>query len=315
DTTIEDTTDPYTGLPVYSLYGKTQKPTTKMLEGIDLLLFDIQDAGVRFYTYISTMAYSMQAAAENGIDFIVLDRPNPINGITVEGPVLEKGFESFVGPYSLPIRHGMTLGELARYFNGEFAIGANLHVIPMHGWRREAWFDDTGLKNWVLPSPNLPTLDTATVYPGMCLLEGANVSDGRGTTRPFELIGAPFIDSMELAGHLNGRQLAGAMFRPVSFIPVSRKYVNERVHGVQVHVLDRDTFEPVRAGIEVLVALQELYPDKLEFRQEPFDRIAGNAWVREAIQSGESAAAIQRRWQGDLGEFRVVRGRYLLYPS
>jgi uncharacterized protein YbbC (DUF1343 family) len=313
DSTVEDAIDPYTELPVYSLYGKTEKPTTKMLQGIDMLLFDMQDAGVRFYTYISTMAYSMQAAADNGIEFIVLDRPNPINGVSIEGPVLEKGFESFVGPYPLPIRHGMTLGELARYFNDEFAIGANLHVIPMQGWKREAWYDDTGLENWVLPSPSLPTLDTATVYPGTCLLEGTNISEGRGTTRPFEMIGAPFIDGMGLARYLNQRQLPGVVFRSVSFIPFYRKYVNEKAHGVQMHVLDRDIFQAVRTGIEILVAIKRLYPGELEFREDVFDRLAGNSWIREAIVGGESAEEIEARWQGELEQFGTVRAKYLLY--
>lgn len=313
DSNIVDAVDPYTNLPVYSLYGDTQKPTKEMLQEIDVLLFDIQDAGVRFYTYISTMAYSMQAAAENDIEFIVLDRPNPINGISVEGPVLEEGFASFVGPYPLPIRHGMTVGELAHYFNDEFKIGVKLQVIPMEGWKREDWYDDTHLKNWVLPSPNLPTLDTAIVYPGMCLFEGVNVSEGRGTTRPFEMIGAPYINGMELACHLNHRKLPGAIFRQASFIPFYRKYINETVHGVQIHVLDRNAFEPVRTGIEILTAIRELYPTQLEFREEYFDRLAGNAWIRQAIGAGESAEAIAARWQKGLEEFEVVRGKYLLY--
>ncbi|NMB13153.1 MAG: DUF1343 domain-containing protein, partial [Firmicutes bacterium] len=202
---------------------------------------------------------------------------------------------------------------LARYFNDEFAIGANLHVITMQGWKREAWYDDTGLENWVLPSPNLPTLDTATVYPGTCLLEGTNISEGRGTTRPFEMIGAPFIDGMGLARYLNQRQLPGVVFRSVSFIPFYRKHVNEKVHGVQIHVLNRDIFRPVRTGIEVLVAIKRLYPGDLEFREDVFDRLAGNSWIREAIVSGESAEKIEERWHGELEEFGIVRAKYLLY--
>ncbi|NLJ85660.1 MAG: DUF1343 domain-containing protein, partial [Firmicutes bacterium] len=289
DTTVGDSTDPYTQVPIYSLYGETQKPTNKMLEGIDVLLFDMQDVGVRFYTYISTMAYSMQAAAELGIEFVVLDRTNPINGIVVDGPVLETGFESFVGVYPLPIRHGMTVGEVARYFNEEFDIGVDLRVVTMEGWDRTAWYDETGLQNWVLPSPNLPTLETAIVYPGMCLFEGTNVSEGRGTTRPFEMMGAPFIDGVELADALSQRGLPGVIFRPVSFIPFYRKYVKELVHGVQLHVVDRAVFQPVRTGLEILVAIQKMYPNDLEFRDDAFDRLAGNSWIRESIRQGRSA--------------------------
>lgn len=313
DTTVGDSTDPYTQVPIYSLYGETQKPTNKMLEGIDVLLFDMQDVGVRFYTYISTMAYSMQAAAELGIEFVVLDRTNPINGIVVDGPVLETGFESFVGVYPLPIRHGMTVGEVARYFNEEFDIGVDLRVVTMEGWDRTAWYDETGLQNWVLPSPNLPTLETAIVYPGMCLFEGTNVSEGRGTTRPFEMMGAPFIDGVELAAALSQRGLPGVIFRPVSFIPFYRKYVKELVHGVQLHVVDRAVFQPVRTGLEILVAIQKMYPNDLEFRDDAFDRLAGNSWIRESIRQGRSAESMESQWQSELEKFKAVREKYLLY--
>ncbi len=313
DTTVGDSTDPYTQVPIYSLYGETQKPTNKMLEGIDVLLFDMQDVGVRFYTYISTMAYSMQAAAELGIEFVVLDRTNPINGIVVDGPVLETGFESFVGVYPLPIRHGMTVGEVARYFNEEFDIGVDLRVVTMEGWDRTAWYDETGLQNWVLPSPNLPTLETAIVYPGMCLFEGTNVSEGRGTTRPFEMMGAPFIDGVELADALSQRGLPGVIFRPVSFIPFYRKYVKELVHGVQLHVVDRAVFQPVRTGLEILVAIQKMYPNDLEFRDDAFDRLAGNSWIRESIRQGRSAESMESQWQSELEKFKAVREKYLLY--
>lgn len=313
DTTVGDSTDPYTQVPIYSLYGETQKPTNKMLEGIDVLLFDMQDVGVRFYTYISTMAYSMQAAAELGIEFVVLDRTNPINGIVVDGPVLETGFESFVGVYPLPIRHGMTVGEVARYFNEEFDIGVDLRVVTMEGWDRTAWYDETGLQNWVLPSPNLPTLETAIVYPGMCLFEGTNVSEGRGTTRPFEMMGAPFIDGVELADALSQRGLPGVIFRPVSFIPFYRKYVKELVHGVQLHVVDRAVFQPVRTGLEILVAIQKMYPNDLEFRDDAFDRLAGNSWIRESIRQGRSADSMESQWQSELEKFKAVREKYLLY--
>ncbi len=207
----------------------------------------------------------------------------------------------------------MTIGELARYLNEEYGIGVNLNVIPMEGWRREQFYDDTRLKNWVLPSPNLPTLDTAIVYPGTCLFEGTNVSEGRGTTRPFEMIGAPYINGIELANHLNQRDLPGVIFRPVTFIPFYRKYVNETVHGVQIHTLNRDNFAPVRTGIEMLVAISKLYPADFEFQADYFDRLAGNAWIREAIANGEPAESLVARWEPGLERFRAVRERYLLY--
>lgn len=310
---VENSVDPHTNLVVYSLYGETQKPTTEMLREIDLLLFDIQDAGARFYTYISTMAYSMEAAAEKGLEFVVLDRPNPINGTSVEGPILEESFQSFVGPYPLPIRHGMTIGELALYFNNEFGIGADLSVIPMVNWSREQWYDDTGLGNWIQPSPNLPTLATATVYPGTCLLEGTNISEGRGTTRPFEVIGAPFINAMELARFLTQRELPGAVFRPISFIPLWQKYEGQRVYGVQIHVVHRDAFQPVRTGVEILTAIQTLYPGQLDFKQETFDRLAGTSQLREAILNGESVDFIVNSWQSAIQSFKVKRQKYLLY--
>lgn len=304
--------DPITGLPVFSLYGETLKPTAEMLEGLDVIVFDIQDVGVHFYTYISTMAYAMQAAAEHGLEFVVLDRPNPINGIAVEGPVIKEGYTSFVGVYPMTIRHGMTVGELATFFNEEFKIGVKLTVIKMEGWKRNMWYDETGLKTWVMPSPNMPTLDTATVYPGTCLVEGTNLSEGRGTTRPFELIGAPFINSYEFANFLNNQNLPGVVFRPASFTPTTSKFKGELCNGVQVHVIDRNQFESVRTGIEILVAAQKLYPENFKMTTY-LDSLTGDPAVRLGIENGASAKVIVESWKEEIESFKQTREKYLMY--
>lgn len=310
--------DPITGLPVYSLYGDTKKPTPEMLEGVDVLLFDIQDVGTRFYTYIYTMALAMEAAAENNIEFVVLDRPNPIGGTKVEGPVLNPDYASFVGKYPIPIRHGMTVGELAKLFNNEYGIGADLTVVEMNGWERSMQYDDTPLE-WVLPSPNMPTLDTATVYPGAAWIEGTNVSEGRGTTRPFELIGAPYINSLELTDELDALDLPGVTFRAASFTPLYSKHAGELVHGIQIHVTDRETYKPVKTGLAIVKKIHDLYPDDFEFRAENsngvsfFDLLVGNGWIREMINQGASIEEIVGRWQEDLQEFKEIRRDYLLY--
>lgn len=315
---VEYYIDEETGLPVYSLYGATKKPTPEMLEGIDVLLFDIQDVGTRFYTYIYTMAYAMEAAAENDIEFIVLDRPNPLGGEAVEGPVLNDEYSSFVGKYEIPLRHGMTVGELAQLFNEEFEIGANLTVVEMDKWKRDMYYDDTPLE-WVLPSPNMPTLDTALVYPGAALIEGTNVSEGRGTTKPFELIGAPFINATELANELNGLELPGVDFRAASFTPSFSKHAGKLTHGVQIHVTDKEAFEPVTTGLSLVKTIHDLYPEDFEFRAENsagvsfFDLLVGNGWIREAIENGESVEEMQQQWEGDLEDFKEVREDYLLY--
>ena len=315
---VEYYTDEETGLPVYSLYGSTKKPTPEMLEGIDVLLFDIQDVGTRFYTYIYTMAYAMEAAAENDIEFIVLDRPNPLGGEAVEGPVLDDEYSSFVGKYEIPLRHGMTVGELAKLFNEEFNIGADLTVVEMEHWKRDMYYDDTPLE-WVLPSPNMPTLDTALVYPGAALIEGTNVSEGRGTTKPFELIGAPFINSTELADELNGLDLPGVDFRAASFTPSFSKHAGELTHGVQIHVTDKEAFKPVKTGLSLVKAIHDLYPDDFEFRAENssgvsfFDLLVGNGWIREAIEEGQTVEEMEQQWQGDLEDFKEIREEYLLY--
>jgi len=304
-----------TNIPIYSLYGKTRKPTQEMLEGIDALVFDIQDVGVRFYTYISTMALAMEACAEHDLSFFVLDRPNPISGLRVEGNVLEPEFSSFVGHYPIPIRHGMTTGELAQLFNEQFQIGVQLGVLTMSGWRRDMWFDDTGLQ-WVMPSPNMPTLATATVYPGTCLFEGTNVSEGRGATRPFELIGAPWIDAQRLAGELNQLSLAGVKFRPAYFIPIFSKHKDQRCGGVQVHMLDREEFEPVRTALNMIRTIQQTYPQDFQWRggaRPFFDLLMGTDKVRIQLSNGESVDNIISSWEDERLRFLESRRHYLLY--
>lgn len=315
---VEFYTDPATGLPVYSLYGATKKPTPEMLEGIDVLVFDIQDVGTRFYTYIYTMAYAMEAAKENNIPFVVLDRPNPLGGEQVEGPVLDPTYSSFIGLYPIPLKHGMTVGELANLFNEEFGIGADLEVVEMKGWKRSWAYEDSGLE-WVLPSPNMPTKDTALVYPGSALIEGTNVSEGRGTTKPFELIGAPFINGDQLAKKLNEEALPGVKFRSASFIPVSSKHVGKLSHGIEIHVTDDKLFQPVLTGITLVKAIHDLYPNDFQFRAEDsrgisfFDLLVGNGWIREYIESGRSVDDIVSRYNEELNTFKDVREEYLLY--
>ncbi|MBH0170991.1 exo-beta-N-acetylmuramidase NamZ family protein [Fictibacillus sp. 18YEL24] len=315
---VEFYNDPKTGLPVYSLYGATKKPTPEMLEGIDVLVFDIQDVGTRFYTYIYTMAYAMEAAEENNIPFVVLDRPNPLGGKEVEGPVLDPAYSSFVGLYPIPLKHGMTVGELAKLFNKEFDIDADLKVVEMKGWKRSWSYEDSGLE-WVLPSPNMPTKDTALVYPGSALIEGTNVSEGRGTTKPFELIGAPFINGDQLAEKLNKEALPGVTFRAASFIPASSKHAGKLSHGVEIHVKDEKLFQPVLTGITLVKAIHDLYPNDFAFRAEDsrgisfFDLLTGNGWVREYIESGRTVDEIVSRYDQELQDFKDVRKKYLLY--
>lgn len=310
--------DERTGLPVYSLYGDTRKPTPEMLEDVDVLLFDIQDVGARFYTYIYTMAYAMEAAEENDIDMIVLDRPNPISGGNVAGPVLDEDYSSFVGMYPIPQQHGMTVGELAELFNEEFDIGANLDVMEMNGWERTMYYDDTSL-SWVLPSPNMPTLDSAVVYPGAALIEGTNVSEGRGTAKPFELIGAPFITGEDLAEELSDAGLEGVDFRAAYFTPQFSKHEGELVGGIEIYVTDRDSYDSVKTGLTIVKTIHDMYPDDFEFRAEDdsgisfFDQLIGNSWVREEIEEGTPVEDIVSAWQSDLDEFKDLRRDYLLY--
>jgi uncharacterized protein YbbC (DUF1343 family) len=312
---IEHGVDERTGLPVYSLYGKTRKPTPEMLAGIDALLFDIQDIGARYYTYISTMALAMEAAAEARIPFIVLDRPNPIGGELVQGNVLEPEHASFVGLYPIPMRHGMTVGELARLFNEHFGIGAELHVIPVAGWRRSAWFDETGLP-WVPPSPNMPSLESATHYPGTCLFEGTNLSVGRGTDLPFQQIGAPWLDAAALAERLNTYRLPGVRFEAVTFTPRSpgdRKYDGEKVRGVRFITTDRTVYDPTVAAIAALIEARALAGRQWRWRAPHFDRLAGTARLRAQIDSGLPLAEVTSPWRRQLEAFMAIRADYLLY--
>jgi uncharacterized protein YbbC (DUF1343 family) len=313
--------DQRTGLPAYSLYGETRKPTPEMLADVDVLVFDIQDVGTRVYTFVYTMALAMEAAGECGKRFVVLDRPNPINGVQIEGNILEPEFRSFVGMFPIPMRHGMTAGELALMFNREFGIGCDLEIVKMQGWRRPMWYDDTDLP-WVLPSPNMPTLDTAVVYSGVVFLEGTNVSEGRGTTRPFELIGAPFIDPYELAGALENEGLPGVVFRPLHFQPAFHKFAGAVCGGVQIHVIDRSSFKPVITGAAIVGAILRLYPDSFEWKQPPyeyvydklpFDVINGSSRLREQIEAGMNIRGIEESWRGSLNEFADRRKEYLLY--
>ncbi len=316
--------DPRTGVMAHSLYGRTRKPTPEMLADLDVLVFDVQDVGTRVYTFIYTMALAMEAAREQGKRVIVLDRPNPIGGEAIEGNLLEAGHESFVGMYPIPMRHGMTVGELARMFNDAFGIGCDLEVVPMRGYRRELYFDETDAP-WVLPSPNMPTVDTAVVYPGTVFIEGTKVSEGRGTTRPFEIDGSPGADAYELAGALNRLALPGVHFRPHSFLPTFQKHAGRLCHGVQIHVLDRQQFRPVIAGIALIKTMYDLYgaepdgfawqepPYEYVFDRLPFDVIAGSAALRRQIESGASIEEIAASWRAGEEAFRERRANYLLY--
>ncbi|MEW6659085.1 MAG: exo-beta-N-acetylmuramidase NamZ domain-containing protein [Thermodesulfobacteriota bacterium] len=302
--------DAATGLHVYSLYGKTMRPTAAMLQGLDALVYDIQDVGARFYTYITTMAYAMEAAAARGLEFYVLDRPDPINAAQVQGPVLDPDLCSFIGYCSMPVRYGMTAGEMAQLFNRERHIGARLQVVKMEGYRREAWFDQTGLP-WVNPSPNLRSLTQAILYPGVGLVESANISVGRGTAAPFEVIGAPWIAGSKLAGYLRQRHLAGIEFEPVTFVPASNRFRGQRCGGVRFHVTDRAALDSPALGIELLAALHRFYP-----REFQIDRTLGMIGSREvlrAIKNGDDPRNIKQRWQASLESFRRVRAKYLLY--
>ncbi|MED3786886.1 DUF1343 domain-containing protein [Peribacillus frigoritolerans] len=310
---VEYYIDEKTGLPVYSLYGKTKKPTPEMLKDVEVLVFDIQDVGTRYYTYIYTMAYAMEAAKENDIPFIVLDRPNPQGGESVDGPVLEPEFSSFVGLYPIPLKHGMTVGELATLFNKEFKIGADLKVIKMKGWKRDMDYDDTGLP-FVLPSPNMPTVSTTFVYPATGLIEGTNVSEGRGTTKPFELIGAPYINGDELAGKLNALRLPGVKFRAASFTPTFSKHAGKLSHGVEIYITDREQFKAVPTGLHIIKTIQDLYPGDFEFlAANNFNLLIGNGWIMSRIKAGSTVNEILKEYQVKQDAFKKVRKNYLLY--
>jgi uncharacterized protein YbbC (DUF1343 family) len=261
---------PRLGIPIYSLYGEHREPTPAMLREFDVLLVDLQDIGARYYTFVWTLYLCMRACAKSGTRVVVLDRPNPINGVTVEGPPIEKGYESFVGMHSIPVRHAKTIGELAAQFRDDAFPNCRLSILPMKNWERAMWFDQTGLP-WVMPSPNMPALDTATVYPGMCLLEGTNISEGRGTTRPFEIFGAPFIDAETLCRELNSAKLPGVFFRENYFQPTFQKFAGQLCGGAQLHIVDRNIFRPFQTGIEILRCIRKLYPGSFSWKQPPYE--------------------------------------------
>jgi uncharacterized protein YbbC (DUF1343 family) len=318
--------DPRTGVPVRSLYGRdaaSLRPAPRDLKGLDALVFDIQDVGTRFYTYQATMLYCMEAAARAGIGFFVLDRPNPIGGTAVEGPALTPGYENFCGVHDVAVRHGMTVGELAGLYLEERGLELALGVIPCRGWRREPFRRDAGLP-WIFPSPNMPTPETALVYPGMCLLEGTNLSEGRGTTRPFELFGAPWLDGERLAETLAAERLPGVRFRPVGFVPTWDKHAGARCHGVELVVDDPEAFRPFRTGVACVIAARAQAPGKFRWRTEryefvddipAFDLLCGSARERESIEAGAGWRALERTWKAEERAFTVRRAPHLLYGN
>lgn len=309
---VESGRDERSGLPIHSLYGATRKPTPEMLEGIEVLVFDIQDVGARQYTYVYTMAYAMQAAAEKGIPFIVLDRPNPITGQIVEGNILDTAFASFVGLYPIASRHGMTAGELARFFNREFGIGANLTVIPVAGWRRRQWFDETELP-WIAPSPNLPTFTSTIHYPGTVFFEGTNLSEGRGSDAPFEQTGAPWLRPAEVIAALSARELPGVRFEVVSFSvrETAAKFPGRTLPGIKLVVTDRESYRPVRTVLTVIDEIRRLHPAEFAWSGS-IDRLAGTDRLRRAIEEG-TLPALLAEWDREADRFRSVRSPYLLY--
>lgn len=314
--------DEQTGLPVYSLYGNTRRPERSMLKDIDAMAIDMQDIGSRYYTFIWTMELCMQACLETKKSIIILDRPNPVSGSITEGPVLDDRYASFVGQRPLPVRHGMTIGEIGNYLHKEFYPSLDLHIIGMQGWKRRMWHNETGLP-WVMPSPNMPTLDTAIVYPGMCLFEGTNISEGRGTTRPFEIFGAPFIDPEALTNRLKEFRLRGAVFRPMYFEPTFQKYAGKLCGGAQIHVTDRKKFRPFKAAVAAIKTIHDLYPDQFfwkqppyeyEFEKLPIDILAGTDRLRNDIEHGKNIERMEDWWQEECSQFnKRYRKKYLMY--
>jgi uncharacterized protein YbbC (DUF1343 family) len=313
--------DSATDLPVYSLYSETREPTEEMLEDLDALVFDMQDVGCRIYTFVYTMANCMRAAKKFGKRVVVCDRPNPINGVSISGNILETEFASFVGQFPLPTRHGMTVCELARMFNEYFGIGCDLEVVPMEGWSRELWLDETDAP-WVMPSPNMPTLDSATVFPGTVHVEGTQLTEGRGTTRPFELVGAPYIVAEEYAQRLSQPGFAGVYFRACGFQPTFQKHAGHTCGGVQIHVKDRQRFDPVLVGVAVVKVAYDLYTDRFRWKEppyeyvydkNPFDVISGTDKLRQAIERGDSMEEINLYLSQGVEKFRQEREPFLLY--
>lgn len=313
---VESMVDPSTGLPVYSLYGETRKPTREMLEAVDVIVFDLQDIGSRYYTYIYTMAYVMEACQEYGKQFVVLDRPNPISGAVVEGNLVKEDVRSFVGLLPIPNRHGMTVAELALLFKNEFGYDCDLTVVPMQGWQRELYFDETELL-WVAPSPNTTSIDMTLLYPGTCLIEGTNLSEGRGTTRPFEYIGAPFIEGAQLAKAFNDRNLPGVIARQTSFVPTYQKYLGEICSGIQLHIVDRKSFEAFHTGVVLLEIIANMYPDDFQFTKNENDKyfidlLAGTKQLRGFIAKGK-AEEFKGSYQTELETFIKRKALYHLY--
>lgn len=317
-----DLIDPVSGLPVFSLYGQTRRPTEYMFKEIDVLLVDLQDVGTRVYTFSTTLSYCMEAAATRGIKVVILDRPNPVNGVALEGNCLSPECASFVGRYGIPMRHGLTMGELARLFNQAYGIGCDLDVIPMQGWKRTMYFEDTGLP-WVAPSPNLPTPVSAMVYPGQVIWEGTNVSEGRGTTQPFEIFGAPFIDIDNLSKELSEAPEPGVCLRPVAFEPTANKWQGRLCRGFQLHITDPDRYRPYRTTIRLLQAIKRRHPDEFqwksppyeyEFEKLPIDLIIGNRLIRRRIENLDDLDNIEKSWEKELLAFKEISRPCYLYP-
>lgn len=320
---IDDDVDPVTQIPVYSLYGETRKPNDRMMKGIDLLIFDIQDVGARFYTYISTLFYILQAGVEFNVPVIVLDRPNPIGGLKVDGPIRKENQHSFVGIAPIPIMHGLTIGELAKLFVEEnyikTATRPELIIIEMKNWKRDFYFDETGLP-WVDPSPNINSLETAIVYPGTCFIEGTNLSEGRGTYEPFLTLGAPFIKADLFINELlksgtNGLSIEPFYFQPgdIPNMATNPKHKDEICYGIRLTVIDRQKFEPVQFGIKIIYAVYKLFPEELQFRESFFNRLLGDESILQKIKDGITPAEIISSWQDELSEFKSIREKYLLY--
>ncbi len=316
-----DYLDKKTKTRVSNLYGQTLMPDTELLRKVDVLVIDLQDIGTRYYTFVWSAILMIKAAAALQKEIVILDRPNPLNGIRVQGPVLEPGYASFVGLYAIPVRHGLTIGELCFLINEEYGLGGRIRVIRMRGWSRSYYYDQTGLA-WTMPSPNMPCLDTALVYPGLCLLEGTNISEGRGTTRPFEVFGAPWIDSFDLVAAINRKDIPGACFRPTFFIPQFGRHTGRLCRGAQIYVLDRQRFEPFSTGLEIIRTVIRLYPKRFRWRKPPYefenkrlpiDILCGNSWISRALENKRSVEYLKKRWEKDLKRFKRMRNKYLLY--
>ncbi len=314
--------DRETGLPVYSLYSSARKPEKGMLKDIDALVIDLQDVGSRYYTFIWTMELCMQACQESGKTVVILDRPNPLGGLITEGPVLDESFKSFVGQRPMPVRHGMTMAEIGLYLKNEYYPSLDLEIVPMNGWARKEWFDETDLP-WVMPSPNMPIPETAIVYPGMCLLEGTNLSEGRGTTRPFEIFGAPYIEPEALVQRLKEYKLPGVLFRPLFFQPTFQKHSGKLCGGAQIHISSRERFKPFKTGVAVIKAVHDLYPEDFQWKQPPYeyeaekmpiDILSGTDRLRKDMEAGIPLKVMEEWWRAECSLFnKQVRQKYLIY--